>query len=304
MPVTDAAQSQTDNCRHDLPGRRARTVKDLFLIAGLIIWCLPAILALAEQSWQTETGSLSPVVMALGLWTLWQTLRTSQTSRSQVPAGLAILAIMLLLPLHLAGAILDMSALLGLTAWAGLCVVFTASQGLARTKEAAFALLFIGLIIPLPYSLSLPMTLRLREAIADWATDVAWLAGMDVALDRDTIIIGGYELAVDAACSGLNSTLSLTAIGLLYAYWSRNHGWHRMAIICCLSIPIALAANILRVVFLMLLVTWTGLDVLSSYLHPLSGIVSFMAAMMLLWSCDRLLDQLGLYARPWIAREV
>lgn len=269
---------------------------DIYILSGLALWCLPAIVALASQSWQTETGSLSPVVMGLGLWTLWQTLRTSTIARNHAPTPLALIAVILVLPFHLFGAVMDMAPLLGLTAWAGTCVAFLASQGWARTKEAAFALLFIGLIIPLPYSLSLPFTLRLREGIADWATDLASFVGMDVALDRDTIIIGGYELAVDTACSGLNSTLSLAAIGLLYAYWSRDHGWRRMAIIGILSIPIALAANILRVIVLMGLVSWTGLNVLSSHLHPLAGIVSFTGAMLMLWISDQLW---GLIARLW-----
>ena len=152
----------------------------------------------------------------------------------------------------------------------------------------------------MPYSLSLPLTLRLREAIADWATDLALFVGMDVALDRDTIIVGGYELAVDTACSGLNSTLSLAAIGLLYAYWSRDHGWWRMAIIGILSTPIALAANILRVIVLMGLVSSTGLNVLSSQLHPLAGIVSFIGAMLMLWTADQLFGRIGLIARRWV----
>lgn len=272
---------------------------DIYILCGLALWCLPGIVALASQSWQTETGSLSPVVMGLGLWTLWQTLRTSRIARSHAPTPLALIAVIILLPFHLFGAVMDMAPLLGLTAWAGLCVAFVASQGWGRTKEAAFALLFIGLTIPLPYSLSLPLTLQLREAIADWATDFALIIGMDVALDRATIIIGGYELAVDTACSGLNSTLSLAAIGLLYAYWSRDHGWRRMAIIAILSIPIALAANILRVIVLMALVSSTGLNVLSSQLHPLAGIVSFIGAMLMLWISDQLLGRIGLILRPW-----
>lgn len=273
---------------------------DIYIVCGLALWCLPAISALASQSWQTETGSLSPAVMGLGLWTLWQTVRTSQVARNQPPTPVALIAVILLLPFHLFGAVMDMPPLLGLTAWAGLCVAFVASQGWARTREAAFALLFIGLTIPLPYSLSLPLTLRLREAIADWATDLALFVGMDVALDRDTIIVGGYELAVDTACSGLNSTLSLAAIGLLYAYWSRDHGWWRMAIIGILSTPIALAANILRVIVLMGLVSSTGLNVLSSQLHPLAGIVSFIGAMLMLWTADQLFGRIGLIARRWV----
>lgn len=299
MPRTHFALSFAKHRQQAPPTDRQAEEMNIYVICGLLLWCLPAILSLASQSWQTETGSLSPVVMGLGLWTLWQTMRTSQVARNQVSIPLTLIAVILLLPFHLLGTIMDMAPLLGLTAWAGLCVAFLASQGWARTKEAAFALLFIGLTIPLPYSLSLPLTLQLREAIADWATDLALLVGMDVALDRDTIIIGGYELAVDTACSGLNSTLSLAAIGLLYAYWSRDHGWRRMATIGILSMPIALAANVLRVLFLMLLVSWTGLGVLSSQLHPIAGIVSFMAAMIMLWISDQMLGRIGLIARLW-----
>ena len=137
----------------------------------------------------------------------------------------------------------------------------------------------------------MPFTFALRGSIADLATDLARVIGLDAALDGQTIIIGGYEVAVDAACAGVNSTVSLVAIGLLYAYWSRRGGWPRIMAIAAASIPVALAANVIRVVALMLLTQAFGPDILATFWHPLAGAISFIAAFLLLLLLDSILNR-------------
>ena len=45
-----------------------------------------------------------------------------------------------------------------------------------------------------------------------------------------------------------------------------------------------MAANILRVVFLVVLVMWRGQEVLETFLHPLSGMLTFAIALpLILW---------------------
>jgi exosortase/archaeosortase family protein len=39
--------------------------------------------------------------------------------------------------------------------------------------------------------------------------------------------------------------------------------------------PIAIVSNILRVILLVLLVAWQGGDILETFVHPLSGIMTF-----------------------------
>ncbi len=272
---------------------------DSLIWAALVaLWIAPALISLAGQSWQTEAGSLAPITLSLGLWTLYRTVMATHAPRSSSAQRVGVVGILALLPVHLFAAAIDMAPLLALSAWAGGCMAFVALNGWNRTRACAFPLMFIGLVVPLPYTLSLPFTFALRAAVADWSTDFARAIGMDAALDGQIIIIGGYEVAVDAACAGVNSTVSLVAIGLLYAYWARRGGWARITAIALASIPIALAANVLRVVALMLLTQTLGPDALATFWHPLAGIISFVAALLLLLSLDGILTGI-LASRSW-----
>ena len=41
------------------------------------------------------------------------------------------------------------------------------------------------------------------------------------------------------------------------------------------AVPLAVASNVLRVTFLVLMVVWSGPDILESWLHPASGMMTF-----------------------------
>jgi exosortase/archaeosortase family protein len=50
-----------------------------------------------------------------------------------------------------------------------------------------------------------------------------------------------------------------------------------------LAAPIAIAANVLRVLLLVMLVDWRGEDVLSTWIHPASGMFTFALALPLIF---------------------
>jgi exosortase len=256
------------------------------VLAAAAVWCLPALSSLIRQSWQSEAGSIAPIILGLGGWTLFRQLRETEGMAEPVTRFWPLLALTALLLLYLLAAAIDMTALLALLAWGGCVLGFYATYGWKVAKVCAFPLAFVGLIVPLPYSVSLPLTLRLREAVAEWSTDLARVLGMDVALERHAIIVGPYELAVESACAGLSSMVSLVGIGLLYAFWMRRGGWRRMVAIVALSVPIAFAANVLRVVTLLALTELAGARVLDMLWHPFTGVLSFLLALGLLWLTD------------------
>lgn len=256
------------------------------IVIAAMVWCAPALASLVEQTWRSEAGSLAPIILGLGAWTLFDRWKEARHLAEPAPLAFPIAVFAVLIPLYALAAAIDMVALLAFVAWAGCAAGFYVLNGARVTGACAFPLIFLGLVVPLPYSVSLPLTLYLRDAIAHHAASLARALGLDVALDRQTIFVGPYEVAVENACAGLSSTVSLVAIGLLYAYWMRDGGWRRMAAIVVLSGPIALAANVLRVVALLAMVQFAGAYVLELWWHPLAGTFSFAIALMLLWLAD------------------
>lgn len=55
--------------------------------------------------------------------------------------------------------------------------------------------------------------------------------------------------------------------------WQNGHG------ILILAVPLAIAVNIVRVLVLSLLVHWIGLDVLATSAHEISGMLTFVVAL-------------------------
>ncbi len=208
----------------------------------------------------------------------------SQTEPGHVAIWLPLLLVSLFALIF--SSAIAMASMGAFAVWTGGVAVFYALHGGQVVRRCAFPLAFLAMAIPLPYSLSMTANAALREFVAEQAVDFGAGIGLDAAIEHGAIIIGPYVLAIENACTGANSTLSLVAISVLYAYWVRSRSILSAGVIAALAIPIAMAANIGRVVGLMALVDWRGSSVLSTFLHPLSGFVSFTIAVGLLLALD------------------
>ena len=110
--------------------------------------------------------------------------------------------------------------------------------------------------------------------------------------------IGQYQLLVADACSGLHSMFSLSALGSLYLYMMARKSWLRNAVILAAIIPIAILANILRVIVLVLVTYYFGDAAGRGFLHGFAGMVLFIAALFLLVGIDTTLGFVGKWLFP------
>lgn len=106
-----------------------------------------------------------------------------------------------------------------------------------------------------------------------------------------TLTIGPYQLLVADACSGLHSMFSLTAMGLLYLYLylMEHKSWLRNGILIASILPIAYAANLVRVTVLVLVTYHFGDEAGQGFIHDSAGIVLFVVALLFLFALDSLL---------------
>ena len=260
---------------------------------GVLLFLAPAIIALAQESWTTEAGSLAPIVILLGAWTIFNTLRAGRAKEAYDPGSLLLWGV-LIVPVILIYAFaqaIEMTALMALAAWTGTTLTIYGWFGGQAIRRCAVPLMFTALCVPLPYALSVQLNAELRTWTSEHAVNLADKIGLDAALGQGEVIIGPYVLAVENACAGTSTTLSLVAIGVLYAYWIRKAGMATVIGLIILAIPIALAANVIRVVGLLALVSIFGDTILDTVLHPLSGVLSFVVAAMLLGGSAALISR-------------
>jgi len=130
-----------------------------------------------------------------------------------------------------------------------------------------------------------PLKLIVSQAVAAALGGV----GYPVARVGVTIYVAQYQLLVEDACAGLNSLISLTAIGLFYVYVMRNSNVRYSALLLALVVPIAILANCVRVAALVLLTYYFGDAVAQGFLHKFAGMVTFTSALLLIFLIDALL---------------
>jgi exosortase len=273
---------------------------DLFRVGSIlpiafVLFAASAAVDLMRTSWRSEAGSLAPIVLALGGYTLW---RDFSRSRGLAQPGKAIIWLPILAQASvflIFGSAIAMASLGALAAWLAGVAVLYALNGWQVIRRCAFPLIFLALVVPLPYTLAMPANAALRAFVAERAVALAAWLGMNVAQEPGVVIVEQYVLAIENACAGANSTLTLVSLSVLYAYWIRTRSVARAWLAGALAIPIAMAANIGRVVALMAMVQWQGSAILDTAIHPLSGFISFaLAATLLVW-VDRAANQFARY---------
>jgi exosortase len=145
--------------------------------------------------------------------------------------------------------------------------------GTARAKAIMVPLLFLALALPIPLSFTERIHLVLRHVATNGtAAIVPWL-GIPVFVEGTTLNTAHGALEVADACSGFSTLYAAVAVAMLTAYQAASPA--RRALVLLGAAPIAIASNILRVILLVVLVAWRGGDILETFVHPLSGIMTF-----------------------------
>lgn len=269
------------------------------LIAGIAATVIPTVAALGAGPWSSEAGVHGPLVVATGIWLVIR--RLPQIRALAVPGNLT-LAIAVLIPalaLYVFGRAYDFISVEVAALLLALLAVAYAYVGSAVLKLMWFPIFYLGFVIPLPGWLLDQVTAPLKLLVSEVVVGGLSVFGYPIVRVGVTIFVAQYQLLVEDACAGLNSLISLSAIGLFYVYILRNTNWRYSLLLLCLLVPIAIAANCVRVAALVLLTFYYGDAVAQGYLHEFAGMVTFTSALLLLFLVDSLLTPVrNLLARP------
>jgi exosortase len=109
------------------------------------------------------------------------------------------------------------------------------------------------------------------------------------------LTIGQYQLLVADACAGLTSMFTLEAFGLLYMHVMGYTSRLRNLFLGALVVPCAFAANVTRVIVLVLITYYFGNEAGQGFVHVFAGLLLFVVAFLLIVQCDHLVGR-------WLAR--
>jgi len=275
---------------------RSRLWPSVFVGSFLLAY-MPTFLALADGPWRTEQEGHGPLIIAASIWLIWQS-RTKLSAAPVMPAPIVGWATMVfgLLMMFLARTqdVLTFEALSAIPVIAGSILLLA---GWPTLRILAFPIGFLLFAVPMPDWAIDSVTVPLKVFVSDQVTRVLYAAGYPVAQNGVMIMIGNYQVLVKDACSGMNSIFALSAIGIFYAYAFRWQSKLRSLILLAAIVPITIAANFLRVIALVLIAYYGGVDKLEGVLHDLTGIGLFVVALLLLFFLDGFLSLCGMAFR-------
>jgi len=155
---------------------------------------------------------------------------------------------------------------------AGLVVLL---YGWGRARVIAFPIVFLAFMVPLGRLLVTQFSNPLQIASAAIASRVPMLLGIPVQVHGTTIAIPEYTFEVAQACSGLKSTIAMSALAALFAYLVAAPLWKRMVIFIA-GAPVALVANTIRISFTLILGRAFGAAAAEGFFHTFSGLLVFL----------------------------
>ena len=223
--------------------------------------------------WQHAHGLLIPPVV---FYFAYQELKQLR----HLPRQASALGFVLLVPalaLHALDAGMHtqlLSAAALLLALPGLSLLVLGRQ---RTRAILYPLAFLMFALPIPLTFTEQIHWQLRQIATAGTAAVVPFLGVPIFVEGTTLHIPGGAVQVADACSGFSTLYAAIAVACLTAY-SADTQWRRVVVLLS-AVPLAIAANLLRVIGLVLLVAWYGGGMLETFLHPLSGMLTFALAL-------------------------
>ena len=158
-------------------------------------------------------------------------------------------------------------------------------------KETWFPIVFLIFAIPLPYTIFRTLTFPLQLFSTKVTYVLATNLGVTALRQGNIILLPNYSLEVVEACSGLRSIIVLSALAAIYSYMISG-GVLKKTTLFLMAIPIAIFANIVRLMITVFGAQIIGKEFAEGFLHELSGLVVFLTGLFLFFLTEKLFSRM------------
>lgn len=259
------------------------------LIAALILAVYFRVLTkLAIDWWQIPDFSHGFLVPPFAAYAAWRKRKSiCQTEIRPTWSGIILFALGLaVLLLGVFGSELFLSRVSLLIVLAGLILGF---GGWKLLDETRFPLLILLLAIPIPSIVFIQITFPLQILASKLASALLPLFGVPVLREGNVIQLPAMTLEVAEACSGIRSLISLLTLSIMYGYFMERSTLRRV-LLAVASVPIAIAANAVRLLGTGLCVQYWDPQKAMGFFHEFSGWVMFVVSLICLLAVHGLLN--------------
>jgi exosortase len=252
----------------------------LVMAAGL--WAYAGVIASLMSDWRHDpnysSGQLVPLILLYLLWRRRDVLIAEKARPSAWGAGVLLLA-------QVVRAV-------------GLLLLFESAERYAMILTAAGCVLLIGgrrwlwrlrwlgalslLMIPLPGRVHNAVSGPLQSQATAGAVFLLEVAGVSVVREGHTILMNNrVPLAVAEACSGLRMLTAFVLVAATLAFLIDRPGWQK-AVVVLSGVPVAIAANLLRLFVTAELYLHLDSAVAERFFHDFAGLTMMPLAIAML----------------------
>jgi exosortase len=275
-----------DSLIHVARPRSYGTLANLSLALGCAVLVLPTMVQVAKETWSTEQGGHGPLVLATGLWALWRELKNGSVERG--PGSLIALPLLAFcLGLFVVARITGVLEFEAFSMYGGVLSGAYLLFGGALMRKIWFPLVYLAFALPPPDTVVAAVTQPIKIAISEWAVSLLSALGYPVANSGVIIQIDQYQLLVAAACAGLNSIVTLTALCLFYVYLRHRSNLLAFVVVALAAIPVAIISNFVRVLVLVLVTYYFGDAAAQGFVHDFAGLLMFAVALLSIFAIDQ-----------------
>ena len=283
--VTPAPRSLVDRLK-------SITAAEWILLVGLVALTAPTLGYIVDVSWSTESGGHGPIVLVTGAWLIWRMWPEVAKVAQPVSTRRFLLFFVPLLILAIIAKITQIIEIEGYLVYGVIVSVVYGLIGMRAMRLLLFPLLYMAFVVPPPDSLVAAITNPLKTYISEYAVLFLYKLGYPIGGAGVTIQIGQYQLLVAQACSGLNSLVSLSAISSFYVYLQRGAHVGYSIFLLATILPVAVFANFIRVLILILLTYHVSESAAQGFLHNFAGLTMFVTALLTIFGIDSVVSRL------------
>lgn len=254
--------------------------RPLTIITYLVLTALfvPTFYKLYSYGWNNADYSHGPLILIAFFWLLWRK-REEFTLPCEADINvLSLCSLLFGLFCYTVGSILSSMVL---ESFAMVPVLIGATgflYGRQAVSSILFPALFLIFLVPPPGFVIDMITFPLKLGVAVVSVYILKAAGYLISRDGAIMYIGDYTIIVGDACSGMRSLVSLMAVGAFYGYLQTMSNFKRMTLFLSV-IPIAIIANIIRLIVFALITYYFGEAAGQGFFHNFSGLLLFIIAM-------------------------
>lgn len=269
---------------------------ELALAGAVLLAFIPTAIKLIDGPWRTEQEGHGPIVIAAAAWLAWQAWQKSradkatETASAPIAGWFALIAGLFVLIIMRSQDVLMLETAAQIPIIAGCVLIVSGWRGL---KTYSFPIAFLIFAVPPPGWMLDAFTVPMKILVSDWATELLYRLDYPIAQNGVMIMVGPYQLMVKDACSGMNSIFALSAIGFFYVHEFIHNSPVRSVAMLVSIVPITVAANFVRVLALILIAYYFGVEAVEGVFHDLTGFLLFAVALLLFFMLDGLLIGIG-----------